>query len=255
MTWWVAGAAVVGGIGGAMISGNAAEDAANVQAGAANHAADLSDKQYQQNRTDAQPWRDAGTVALGQIGKGTATGGDFNRDFTAADFQRDPGYQFRQSEGMAGVEGSAAARGGLLNGGTLRALDRYNQEFASGEYSNAYNRFNADRDRRFNRLSSLAGIGQTATRDVASQGMQNASSMAEYGMQGANARASGYVGQANAIGSGINTLGNIAQGYAAQNRNSGQSSYTGSRGYTGTNDGYTGGNATNWFLTNGSSGD
>ena len=48
-----------------------------------------------------------------------------------SDFTRDPGYQFRQQEGQRGVENSAAARGGILSGGALKAISRYNQDFAS----------------------------------------------------------------------------------------------------------------------------
>ena len=137
--------------------------------------------------------------------------GDFNRDFTLADFQRDPGYQFRMDEGRRALERSAAARGGLMGGGTLKALERYAQGYASNEYGNAYNRFNADRDRRFNRLSSLAGIGQTASRDVASMGQQTAAGMANNTLQAGNAAAAGSVGQANAISGGLQTLGNYWQ--------------------------------------------
>lgn len=133
--------------------------------------------------------------------------GDLTRDFTLADFQKDPGYQFRMDEGQKGLERSAAARGGLLSGATLKATDRYTQDYASGEFSNAYNRFNNDRTTRFNRLSAVAGTGQTATTNLASIGTNVASSVADTTLQGGNARAAGYIGQGNAINSGISTLG------------------------------------------------
>ena len=65
---------------------------------------------FDKNRADMEPWRQASLPALDQLSAGTAPGGDFNRDFTLADFNRDPGYQFRMDEGMRGIEGSAAAR-------------------------------------------------------------------------------------------------------------------------------------------------
>jgi hypothetical protein len=43
---------------------------------------------------------------------------------------------------------------------------KYGQSTADQAFGDAYNRFNADKDRRFNRLSSLAGTGQTATNQV-----------------------------------------------------------------------------------------
>jgi hypothetical protein len=201
----IIGGAVVGGIASSMAAGKASD----AQENAANTASATTMAQYNQNRADAQPWRDAGTAALGQLTAGTAAGGDFNKDFTLADFNQDPGYQFRMDQGMQGAERSAAARGGLLNGGTLKALDRYNQDYASGEYSNAYNRFNNDRTQRFNRLSSLAGTGQTATRDVANMGTNAATEVGNNTIGAGNAQASGYVGQANAVNSGVSSLSNF----------------------------------------------
>lgn len=134
--------------------------------------------------------------------------GDLNRDFTLADFTKDPGYQFRLDEGRKALEASAAARGMLLSGATLKELDRYNQDFASGEYSNAYNRFNADRTTRFNRLASLAGVGQTSLQQTGQQGQQTANNIAENQLAAGNARAAGAIGQGNAINNGLQTLGN-----------------------------------------------
>lgn len=215
-----------------LIGQDSSRAAANTQADAANRASDLQQKQYEQNRADMEPWRAAGATALGQLTAGTGAGGEFNRDFTLADFNADPGYQFRQQQGMRGVEASAAARGGLLNGGTLKALDRYNQDYASGEYQNAYNRFNNDHTQRFNRLSSLAGTGQTATRDVASVGTQNAQQIGNNVQQVANSRASGYVGGANAVTGGLQSLGNWWQSNNAlqQLGKTGGSSYGGGSG-------------------------
>lgn len=52
---------------------------------------------------------------------------------------QDPGYQFRLDQGLQGLQRSAAARGTLLTGGTLKALDRYNQDYATGAYQNVFN--------------------------------------------------------------------------------------------------------------------
>lgn len=51
-----------------------------------------------------------------------------------------PGYQFRLNQGQQGIERSAAARGLLRTGGTLKDIGEYNQNFASNEYSNEFNR-------------------------------------------------------------------------------------------------------------------
>lgn len=207
---WVAAAVVGGSVIGGAVASRGASKAADAQRAAADQASATQLEMFDQTREDMAPWREAGTVALRQLTDGTAAGGDFNRDFTLADFTRDPGYDFRQREGMRMMEGSAAARGGLMSGGTLRALQRYGQDYASGEFQNSYNRWNADRDRRFNRLSALAGVGQTAARDVAGFGANTANAVASNQLAAGNATAAGYVGRANAIN---NTVGNLQSMY------------------------------------------
>lgn len=134
--------------------------------------------------------------------------GDFNRDFTIADFEKDPGYQFRMDEGRNALEGSAAAGGGLFSGATGKRLERYGQDYASGEYSNAYNRFNNDRTTRFNRLASIAGVGQSATNTGIASGVNTTNNVSDTIIGQANAAAAGRVGSANAINQGVQTLGN-----------------------------------------------
>src|SRR5213075_1122786 len=56
------------------------------------------------------------------------------------DLQNEPGYQARYQMGLQGLERGAAAQGSILSGGTQKALARYGQDYASNEYSQAYNR-------------------------------------------------------------------------------------------------------------------
>lgn len=209
MSFWAAGALVVGTVGGAVVTSKAAKKGAKDQAEAADEATAEDRRQYDLAREDLAPFREAGYTALGQLGEGTKEGGDFNRDFTLADFNKDPGYQFRMDEGQKALERSASARGGVLSGAALKDISRYGQDYASGEYSSAYSRFNKDRDTRFNRLAALAGVGQTATDRGIAAGERMADSVSENVIGAANARAAGRIGQANAINSGIQTLGNF----------------------------------------------
>lgn len=59
---------------------------------------------------------------------------------TMEDAMNEPGYQFRSNQGMDAIQRSAAAKGLLRTGGTLKDLATWNQNFASGEYGNVYNR-------------------------------------------------------------------------------------------------------------------
>jgi hypothetical protein len=80
---------------------------------------------------------------------------DTARDkFDLADFEADPGYEFRRSEGNRGIEQGAAARGGLLSGASLKELNRFNQDTASNEFDRAHGRFTDYRD---TKLGALGG--------------------------------------------------------------------------------------------------
>lgn len=133
-------------------------------------------------------------------------------------FTADPGYQFRIGEGQKQIESSAAARGGLLSGAAAKALTKYNQNFASNEYGNAFNRFQTDQNsafnrfqtqqsNQFNRLATLAGVGQNATNATQAAGQNFATGAGNAAQYGGDARASGYAGQANALASGLGTVG------------------------------------------------
>jgi hypothetical protein len=160
------------------------------------------------------------------------------RNFGASDFQADPGYAFRLSEGMKALDRTAASRGGLLSGATLKGAQRYGSDLASQEYGNAYNRFQANRatqsqeyQNAFNRyqaeraakeqgfgnafnrfqaersntlapLQSLAGVGQSATQQ-AQQASQNYATGATGALANfATAQGSNIIGAGNARASG-----------------------------------------------------
>lgn len=135
--------------------------------------------------------------------------GDFNRDFTLADFTADPGYQFRVEQGNKGIERAASVSGRTRAPATAMALARYNSGLANQEFNDSYTRWNADRDRRFNRLSALAGTGQTATTNTAQLGSASAGRISDLYTQGGNARAAGQIGVANAVNNGITSLSNF----------------------------------------------
>jgi hypothetical protein len=143
--------------------------------------------------------------------------GSLMKDFSASDFQTDPGYAFRLSEGQKALDRSAAARGGLFSGEQLKANDQYNQNFASNEYQNAYNRYQQNRTTKYNFLSNAAGGGQTSAAELGRVGAQYAGNIGNALQQGygnaANARASGYIGAADAWNGAIGGVGKAVNGY------------------------------------------
>jgi hypothetical protein len=202
-----AGASIAGGI----MGSNAAKDAANTQAGASMYATDVQKQIYDQQRSDQQPWRDAGGQALNKLNDPS-----FQKTFGMDEFQKDPGYDFRMAEGQKALERSAAARGGLQSGGTLKAVSRYGQDYASGEYQNAYNRFTNDQTNRFNRLASVAGVGQTANAQLGQAGQNYANQVGQNAMGIANAQGAAGIAGANAWG---NSLSGIGSGITGAGKN------------------------------------
>jgi len=89
--------------------------------------------------------------------------GSLMQTFGMDQFEADPGYQFRLDEGQKALERAAAARGQYYDPSTVKALSEYNANMADQTYMDSYNRYNNDQTNMFNRLASMAGIGQTAT--------------------------------------------------------------------------------------------
>ena len=215
-----------GAIGGAAIAGHgagkqadAAMSAAELQHQDAQAALKFQKQQYADTRADQAPWLKAGQGAITTLADLMGHGGfpDWTGSFTAptdVTEQNDPGFQFRLQQGLKAIQNSAAARGSLLSGGTLKALNNYAQGSASDEYSKVfdrsfqqylqrYNEFQNNQTNKFNRYASLAGIGQNAANTLTQAGQSaannNASILLNSGAQigqdlqnAAAARASGY---------------------------------------------------------------
>ncbi len=246
MSGWIAGAAVIG----AVVGSQGQQSAANTQAAAATNAANtqaassaealaLQKQMFDKQMELQEPYRQAGLLGQNRLmellGLGGSTGAagygkyakDFSmpgfdpnslmRNFGASDFQQDPGYAFRLSEGLKGLDRQAAARGGLISGGALKAATKYGQEMGSQEYQNAFNRFQAnravqgqefgnaynryqtDRTNQLQPLGNLQALGQSA---ASNQG----SSAGAFGSAGANL----VTGAGTAQAAGINAAGQSA---------------------------------------------
>lgn len=239
MPWIAAGASILGGlIGGAgsrsaaNTQADAATNAANVQAQSAREAQALQKQMFDQQMAGQEPFRQAGITGqnrlmeyLGLGGNAGAVGyGKYGRDFGMSDFQADPGYAFRLGEGQKALERSAAARGGLISGGALKAATRYGQDMGSQEYQNAYNRYQTNRTNQLQPLGNLMSMGQSAASNQGAAAgnygnaganlITGAGNAMAGGITGAgNAQAAGTMGMANTFAGGLNTA---ASGYQNQ---------------------------------------
>jgi hypothetical protein len=93
---------------------------------------------------------------------GSQGDGELLRAFSNEDFVKDPGYEFRQADGEKGVQRQFAKMGSFNSGAALKAIARYNQDYASNEFNNAYNRDAANKARTFSFLSGASGQGLQA---------------------------------------------------------------------------------------------
>ena len=192
---WMLPAAIVGS---SIIGGVSAKSAGDTQAAATREATAAQERMFAKQVELQEPFRQVGVNALPEL-----VAASKYEPFTMAKFQADPGYAFRLQEGMKALERSAAARGGLLSGATLKGVQEYGQGLASQEFTNAFNRYQAERAARLNPLQSLAGMSQTSANTLTNAAGQLGQNIGSNIMAGGAARASGYMGMANAASGGL----------------------------------------------------
>ena len=219
--------AAVATVGSSLIGSKASRDASSQQQQAAAQASDVQRDIFERQVELQEPFREAGLkgqnrllelLGLSEDKAAPGYGKYATAEFGMDQFKADPGYAFRMSEGMKALERSAAARGGLMSGATLKGITRYGQDAASQEYQNAFNRFQAERAGTLNPFQALAGTAQTSANVLGQQagvlGQQLGSNIIGAG----NAQAAGTIGQANAIASGVGQGINFYQNQQLLNR-------------------------------------
>ena len=212
-----AAAAVVGA--GASIYG--ANKAASAQKAGIDASTAVQREMFDKQTALQEPFRQGGMTAQNQLmtllglSPGADSGitvnpndpnfGKYSKDFSMADYQADPGYAFRLSEGMKGLQNSAAAKGLLSSGSTLKGITDYGQGMASQEYGNAYNRSQTNRANQLNPLQSLMGSGQTAANTLTGAAGNLGQGLGQAAAATGNANASAYMNSTNALTNALST--------------------------------------------------
>ncbi len=215
----IAGSAAVGAAS-SIIGGNkqakAAKKAAKEQRRATEATIAQQERALERQIGLQEPFRQTGVNAL--AGYEAASAPTYT-PFGMAQFNADPGYQFRMSEGLKALERSAASRGILQSGGTLKDITRFGQDTASQEYQNAFARYMTEQERmrreRLDPLEYRIGLGQAAASGQAANVGSTATNVGGLMTSLGDIRAAGTMGQANAYN---NMLGNIS-GLATQGAN------------------------------------
>jgi hypothetical protein len=186
---------------GAKMSSDAAKSAARTSAESADKATALQQQMYEQNIARQQPFLQGGTEDYNRLRALMSGGPSAAQNF----LQMDPGYQFRLSEGMKALDRQAAARGGLISGGALKAAQRYGQDLGSQEFGAAYNRLAGLADVGPRAAGVMSGLGQTYATNVGNM-------MVGQGQTAANAA----LARGSAYSGGLNQLGYLAGRYYGQ---------------------------------------
>jgi hypothetical protein len=170
---------------GSLTGANATDAAKSAQQAGVQSANSALTDSYNRQQGILAPNAQLGNYAMSRLADGHLQDGN-------QVLQSDPGYQFRLDEGNKAISNAAAARGLGNSGGTLKALTKYGQDYASNEYNNSYNR-------QYNTLSQLAGYGQNSTNNLANAAGQYGMGIANNYTGGANAQAAAEIAKGNQI--------------------------------------------------------
>ena len=193
-------AIIVGGatLGGAYLQSRGAQKGAKAQVEAAGIAAGVQREMFYVGREDVAPWRKAGEWALERIKAAP-------RGFVP---EEQPGYRFGYEEFVEKPTlRMASATGRLGSGATQRALTRYAQDYASGQYQSYLDRY-----------YRLAGLGQVSAGQQAQNALLTGRGLAESTLAGGQARASGYEQQGNIWGGAASSMGQNVLDYYLMNK-------------------------------------
>lgn len=204
----IAGSAIVG-AGASLIGGkqssDAAKDAAKAQTKATKATIAAQERALERQIGLQEPFRQTGVNALADYG----TASQYT-PFGMEQFQADPGYAFRMSEGLKALERSAASRGILQSGQTLKDITRFGQDAASQEYQNAFQRYLTERQARLQPLEYRIGLGQAAASGQAANVGSTASTVGGLMTSLGDIRSAGTIGQSNAYNNMLSNLSSVA---------------------------------------------
>lgn len=252
-----AGIGAAGAVGAAAMSSNASKKAAQATAQANDAAVGFQRDALQQTRVDSAPFLQAGQTALykymdelglsrptnpvlfnpdagpigGTYGDGQGQTNAFasltpggpgmtqSRGFTAT-----PGYQYQVNEAETGVMNRLNALGLMGSGAALKELTKVRSGLAGAEYGNY-----------LNRISSLAGMGQTATNQQAAREMTTAQNVGAVTLNTGQNRASSMLAQQgawnNALGQLTAPAGPVVNAFNGMNWGGGFGNNAGSSPY------------------------
>ena len=209
-------AAVIGGaavLGGAYMSSQGAQNAANTQANAASQQQGNLLAAGQTASQQFTPYANYGATPLSSL---TANNPYFNQQFTAADLQSNlaPNYQFMLGQGLGATSENVNVGGGGSNANMART--QFAENYASNAYQNAFNNFQTQRGNIAAIDLANTNVGLAGSTGSANAQLGTATNIANLGIGSANATAASQIAQGNIYGGAANSLGGIGYATATQ---------------------------------------
>ena len=207
---WVATAVIGAGVLGAGPTIFGASKAADAQTAAGERAIAMQQGQYQQTRSDLDPYRAAGanatTLLNSRIGELTTPVSVNPQDFVNSDM-----YKFAQTQGERAVTNSSAARGLGTSGAALKGAAAFESGLNLQNWQQNFNNQVTNQTNAYSRLKGLVDTGENAAAQTGALGEKAAynSGVAAVGEGNAQAAAD------NKIGSSIANTANGIGGYMA----------------------------------------
>jgi len=185
----VGGATLVGG----SMQASAAEDAANIQAGASQAGIEEQRRQFDAMRELLRPYTEAGLPALEAQQAFLGLRGPEAERAAIERIRGGETFQALSQQGEEALLQRASATGGLRGGNIQAALGQFRPQLLSSLIEQQYGR-----------LGGMTSLGQQSAAGVGAAGMETGTNIANLlGQQGA-ARAGGELGQAKAYGQILN---------------------------------------------------
>lgn len=187
--------AAIGGVAGSLIGGKKGKKAAGIQASSYDAAAAAQREALGRAQGYQLPYQNTGIEGINALTR--LNSGDYSS------FYNSPDYVYARDEALRGVEGGAAARGGLYSGNAGRRLAEVAGWLASKNLG-------AYRDSVFRQI----GIGQGAANTLTNADMGTAGNVGNALIGAADARASGVVAKSNGLTNTIDQVAGIAGDYS-----------------------------------------
>jgi hypothetical protein len=176
----------------------AADRASQVQSDASQRAADVQLQMYETTREDLKPYMEHGVPAMNSLAAmyGLVPGSEAFGEKQMEAFRAAPDYQIAMREGLSALDKSAASRGMLKSGRTMKGAMDYASDLGTRKL-----------DSYLNRLRDIAGIGQSSAARTGAAALSTGSNLANTYLGQGQAEASGIIGSSNAQNRMITGLG------------------------------------------------